>query len=131
MKKSIFFVFVCAITTVANAQQADTTVVFNKLVHDFGAIVKSDGTKTYSFEFTNKGSQPVTVQNVTSSCGCTTPDWTKEPVAPGDKGFVKVSYAPSGITAFDKTVTVNMVGGSPGVIVLHIRGSVTASTEKQ
>jgi len=131
MKKCIFFVIVCAIASVANAQQADTTVVFNKLVHDFGVIVKSEGTKTYSFEFTNKGSQPVTIQNVTSSCGCTTPDWTKQPVVPGEKGFVKVSYAPSGITAFKKTVTVNIVGGSPGAVVLHIRGNVTASTEKQ
>ena len=131
MKKGIFFVVVCAIATVANAQQADTTVVFNKLVHDFGVIVKNDGTKTYSFEFTNKGRQPVTIQNVTSSCGCTTPDWTKEPVAPGAKGFVKVSYEPSGTTAFDKTVTVNIAGGSPGVVVLHIRGNVTASTGKQ
>ena len=131
MKKCIFFVIICAIAKMASAQQADTTVVFHKLVHDFGVIVKSEGTRTYSFEFTNKGSQPVTIQNVTSSCGCTTPDWTKEPVVPGEKGFVKVSYAPSGITAFNKTVTVNIAGGSPGTVVLHIRGNVTASTEKQ
>ena len=131
MKKCIFFVIICAIATVTSAQQADTTVVFNKSVHDFGAIVKSDGTKTYLFEFTNKGRHPVTIQNVTSSCGCTTPDWSKEPVAPGAKGFVKVSFAPSGTGAFEKTVTVNIAGGNPGVFVLHIRGNVTASTEKQ
>ena len=131
MKKCIFFVIVCAIAPMASAQQADTTIVFHKLVHDFGAIAKSDGTKTYLFEFTNTGRQPVSIQNVTSSCGCTTPDWTKEPVAIGAKGFVKVSYVPSGTTIFDKTVTVNITGGNPEVVVLHIRGSVTASTEKQ
>ena len=126
MKKGILFIIVCAIANMVHGQQADTTIVFNKLVHDFGAIAKSDGAKTYSFEFTNKGSQPVTIQKVTSSCGCTSSDWTKEPVAPGKKGFVKVSYTPSGTTAFTKTITVNIAGGSPETFVLYIRGNVTA-----
>ena len=126
MKKGILFIVVCAIAGTVHAQQADTTVLFNKLTHDFGAIAKSEGAKTYSFEFTNQGRQPVTIQNVTTSCGCTTSGWTKNPVAPGEKGFVKVSYTPSGVTAFSKTITVSLTGGSPETIVLHIRGNVTA-----
>jgi hypothetical protein len=122
MKKGIIFILVCTIANMVYAQKADTTVVFNKLVHDFGTIVIRDGVQTYSFEFTNKGSHPVTIQKVTSSCGCTTSGWTKEPVAPGAKGYVKVSYTPSGITTFNKSITVNLTGGSPEVIVLQIRG---------
>ena len=130
MKKVFVFIIVCTIANMVYAQQSDTTVVFNKLAHDFGAIANSDGVQTYSFEFTNKGAQPVTIQKVTSSCGCTTPDWTKEPVAPGKKGNVKVSFNPSGEASFHKSVTVNVAGGSPEVIVLHIRGNVTVSSAK-
>ena len=126
MKKGILLIIVCTIVNMVDAQQADTTVVFNKLVHDFGAIVKSDGSQSYSFEFTNKGTTPVTIQKVVSSCGCTTSGWTKEPVAPGEKGYVKVTYNPSGVTTFNKSVTVTMANGSPDVVVLHIRGNVSA-----
>ncbi len=131
MKKGILLIIVCTIMNGIYAQQADTIVVFDKLVHDFGAIVKSDGPQTYSFEFTNKGNSPVTIQKVVSSCGCTTSGWTKEPVAPGEKGYVKATYHPSGITTFNKSITVNMAGGTPETVVLRIRGNVTAPVENQ
>ena len=124
MKKSILFIIVCATVNVAYAQQADTTVVFNKLVHDFGTILNSDGAQTFSFEFTNKSTHPVTIQKVTSSCGCTTSGWTKEPVAPSAKGYLNVTYNPSGGSTFNKSITVNIAGGSPEVFVLQIKGRV-------
>ena len=129
MTRGIFLFIVCSIINMVYAQQTDTTIVFTKLTHDFGVIVKSDGTQTYSFEFTNKGTHPVSIQKVTSSCGCTSSDWTKEPVEPGKKGYVTVSYKPSHVTTFNKSVTVNMAGGSPEVVVLQIRGKVTATNE--
>ena len=131
MKKGILIIIVCTIANMVYAQQADTTVVFNRLVHDFGAIVRSDGQQSYSFEFTNKGSSPITIQKVTASCGCTTSDWTKEPVAPGTKGYIKATYNPSDVTTFNKTITVNIAGGSPEMIVLHIRGSVIETAKRQ
>ena len=131
MKKVILLFIVCTIANMVYAQQTDTTVVFQKIVHDFGTILDSDGVQSYSFEFSNKGNYPVTIQKVTSSCGCTTPDWTKEPVVPGQKGYVKVSFNPSGITTFNKSITVNIAGGNPEVVVLHIQGNVTLSAGKQ
>ena len=127
MKKGILIIIVCTIANMVYAQQADTTVVFDRLIHDFGAIVKSDGLQSHSFEFTNRGNSPITIQKVTASCGCTTSDWTKEPVAPGANGYVKATYNPSDVTTFNKTITVNIAGGSPEVIVLRIRGSVIKS----
>jgi len=124
MKKGILFIIVCAIANMAYGQTSDTTVVFNKLVHDFGTIVKSDGDQTYSFEFTNKNAHPVTIQKVTTSCGCTTSGWTKEPVAPGKKGYVNVTYKPSGNTTFNKSVSVQITGGKPEMVVLQIQGKV-------
>ena len=131
MKKGILFIIVCTIANMVYAQQTDTTVVFNRLVHDFGAITPGDGPQTFSFEFTNRGTSPITIQKVTSSCGCTTPDWTKNPVAPGEKGYVKATYHPSGVTTFNKTITVHLAGGTPEVIVLRIRGNVIASAENK
>ena len=125
MKKVILVIIACTLANVVCAQQADTTIVFNKLAHDFGAIMTADGEQEYSFEFTNRGTHPVTIQKVTSSCGCTSSGWTKEPVAPGKKGYVKVTYRPSDITAFNKSVTVNIAGGNPETVVLYIRGNVT------
>ena len=131
MKKVVLFIIVCNIANMIYAQQADTTVVFQTLAHDFGAIVKNDGDVTYSFEFTNKGERPVTIQNVISSCGCTGSGWTKEPVAPGKKGYVKVSYHPSEITTFNKSVSVKIAGVNPETVTLHIRGNVTAPAENR
>ena len=95
MKKIVFLIIACAITVAVNAQKADSTIVFNKLVHDFGSITKSEGPQSYTFEFTNTGNKPVSVLKVTASCGCTTPGWTKEPVAPGGKGDIKATYNPT------------------------------------
>ena len=125
MKKVFFLIIVCTITNMVSAQQADTTVVFDKLTHDFGAVMKSDEAQEYSFEFTNNGRRPVIIQKVATSCGCTGSGWTKEPVAPGKKGYVKVTYRPSRVTAFNQSVTVNIAGGNPETVVLHIRGNVT------
>lgn len=130
MKKGILLMIACAILTAANAQESGTTLVFDKLTHDFGNIVRGDGPQTYSFEFTNRGNVPVSIQKVTASCGCTTSGWTQEPVAPGAKGFVKVTYSPSGITTFNKSVTVKITGGTPETVALRVQGNVVASQAK-
>ena len=123
--------FACAVCTmlgVINAQERETTVMFSELVHDFGTIVKSDGPQTYSFEFTNTGDVPVAIQSVSASCGCTSPGWTKEPVAPGKKGTIHVTYKPSAPSAFNKSLTVRIAGGMPEEVILRIQGTVAAET---
>jgi hypothetical protein len=107
------------------AAQAQETVKFDKTVHDFGNVPEQGGPVTYSFEFTNTGNVPVIIQDVAASCGCTTPGWSKEPVAPGGRGFVKATFAPSGAVSFDKSLTVTSTG-SPAVVTLRIRGMVVA-----
>jgi hypothetical protein len=125
MKKVFLFAVLCWVGTTAQAQEADTTVVFTTAVHDFGDIFQNAGPQTYAFEFTNTGAEPITIQNVSASCGCTTPGWTKEPVAPGQTGEVKATYNPSSLIPFDKTLTV-YTSGVPAQIVLHIKGKVVA-----
>ena len=86
---------------------AQPKLVFDKTVHDFGKISEGDGTATYDFTFKNTGTAPLVIQDVRTTCGCTTPEWTKQPINPGATGFIKVSYdvkgRPGGI---DKTITV-------------------------
>jgi len=111
---------------VVNAQQKKATVSFSNLEHDYGKIKESDGKTTYKFEYTNTGGEPLVLTDVKASCGCTTPDWTKEPVAPGKKGFVSATYDPKNRPGpFNKTITVNS-NAENGSIVLRIKGDVVA-----
>jgi len=128
MKKFVVISLVLlALTVRAYAQQqvTDTTLVmqFESQVHDYGTIVKgSDG--TCEFKFTNGGKTPLIIQNVSASCGCTVPEWTKEPIQPGKSGSIKVKYNTAIIAGFSKTVTVvSNAKNSP--VILTIRGVVT------
>ena len=100
------------------------TIVFAKTVHDYGTIIQgADG--NCEFKFTNKGKEPLVLSNVTSSCGCTVPQWPKEPIAPGKSGSIKVKYDTNRIGMINKTITVNSNAINPNVI-LTIKGTVTA-----
>jgi hypothetical protein len=104
----------------SNAQGA---IKFKAEKHDFGKIV--EGTQaSYSFEFTNTGKAPVVISNVQPSCGCTTPEWTREPIMPGKTGKVTASYNSAGRPGnFNKTITV-VNNGEVSQIILTIQGSV-------
>jgi hypothetical protein len=89
--------------------------------HAFGTV--SEGpTADYEFQFKNTGKEPIVIQRVQASCGCTTPSYTKEPVAPGKTGIVKASYNTMGRPGeFTKTLTVI---SNAGTKVLTITGTV-------
>ena len=126
MKKILSLVLAClAFSVVVSAQTADTTIVFTSLVHDYGEIVQGSGPQTCKFEFTNTGTEAIVIQSVQASCGCTSPNWTKEPVAPGGKGEVLATYNPGGPAPFEKTLTVRS-SGNPSAIYLRIKGVVVA-----
>jgi len=110
-------VLVFAFTT--NAQGV---IKFKASTHDFGKI-KQGVPATHTFEFTNTGKTPVVISNVQPSCGCTTPEWTREPIMPGKVGKVTASYNAAALGAFNKTITV-VNNGEVGNIVLSIQGTV-------
>ena len=109
----------------AAAQEKGPVISFDKTTHDFGAFLRTAGPQTYRFMFTNTGTEPLIIQKANPSCGCTTPNWSKEPIAPGGQGFVQATYNPSGAAPFDKTITVYS-NGKPSPVVLHIKGRVLA-----
>lgn len=117
--------------TVSGFAQIQTpSMVFQKTEHNFGQIKETGGSAVYTFEFTNKATTPIIISNVTASCGCTTPEWTKAPVIPGKKGTIKVTYDPTNRPGpFDKTITINYNLDSK-VAVLRIKGSVQEKDKK-
>src|SRR6185437_13107 len=91
--------------------------------HDFG-VVEEGQLATYEFEFTNTGSAPVILSDVRASCGCTTPSWPKEAIAPGGKGVIKAQYNSQGRPGtFNKTITVTSNSTEP-TKMLQIKGIV-------
>ena len=78
---------------------------FKQLEHDFGTINPNDVVETV-FTFTNTGETNLVISKATGSCGCTVPDYPKEPIAPGQKADIKVSFNPKGKNGMqNKTVT--------------------------
>ena len=107
-----------------NAQQKTPSASFTTMVHDFGQIKETDGMASYKFEFTNTGATPLILKNVQASCGCTTPNWPKEPILPGTKSIITVTYNPQNRPGhFEKQITVTS-NGEPESLVLRIMGEV-------
>ena len=78
---------------------------FATLEHDFGTIKGEDKVETV-FTFTNTGDTDLVISKAVGSCGCTVPEYPKEPIAPGKKGDIKVSFSPKGKNGMqNKTVT--------------------------
>ncbi len=135
MKKLFFsFAFLVAAMVTANAQntavQAGAKIEFSKETHDYGNI-KYDGEPYCSFEFKNTGDQPLIISNAKGSCGCTVPEWPKEPIAPGAKGSIRVKYDTKRPGPINKSVTINSnaVNVEGGISVLRIKGEVGPAPE--
>lgn len=107
-----------------SAQDQPSMITFSEQTFDFGTIAEEDGPVSHTFYFKNEGTAPIVVNSVKASCGCTTPSWTQEPVAPGDTGIVVAEYNPYNRPgAFSKTISV-ITNTEPNLAVLHIKGMV-------
>jgi len=79
---------------------------FDKKMHDFGNI-KAGEKVSYSFRFVNRGRRNLIIQNASGSCGCTVPDFPKQPIPPGREGFIRVLFNSEGKNGVqEKQVTV-------------------------
>ncbi len=97
-------------------------IKFEKETHDFGGIPQGTPA-TYEFVFKNTGKSPLIITNASASCGCTTPDWTREPIKPGKTGVVKATYNAASPGAFTKSVTV-VSNAKNSTIILYLKGDV-------
>src|SRR3954471_17407266 len=80
-------------------------VEFKALKHTFGKVEQGKPVTT-TFSFVNTSDKPVIIESATAGCGCTTPEYPKEPVLKGKEGTIKVTYNAASMGTFTKTVTV-------------------------
>ena len=103
--------------------RAKTAVNFAKMEHDFGNIKQNTDNK-YVFSFTNTGKEPLIIESATGSCGCTVPNYPKEPIAPGKTGSIEVVYKPGQQeNQQQKQVTV-VANTEPKQTILRIKANV-------
>jgi hypothetical protein len=115
-----------AVTTAPAGKPTPSVVVgpsisFAKKEHDFGKIIMGPKASIV-FSFTNNGNEPVVLTDVKASCGCTTPKWPTEPIAPGATAQIEAVYDTNGRPGyFEKTITVYYAGKTEE---LKIKGNV-------
>jgi outer membrane murein-binding lipoprotein Lpp len=124
-----------ALTSLEETQATGTTTggaapkfEFAEMEYDFGTITEGDVVE-HTFTFTNTGEAPLVIQNASASCGCTVPDWPKEPVAVGNTSEIRVRFDSSNKTGVqNKTIRIT-ANTEPATTTLQIKSSVTPKQE--
>lgn len=125
MKKMLMMaVLLFACVSFASAQDNQAQIKFDKVSHDFGTFSESNPVQECIFTFTNVGQAPLVINQAVASCGCTVPSYTKEPIAPGKTGAIKVTYNGKGKFPghFKKSITVR-TNGKPEMSRLYVEGT--------
>lgn len=124
---SVWMIFCATANVNALPATEDEEITVDKTIHDFGTIKESKGNVSAVFTIKNMANVPIILSKVRASCGCTTPEWTKEPIAPGKTGKVTATYNPKGAGPFEKSITINIsVGDKTRTIVVKVKGTVVA-----
>lgn len=133
MKSILSVLFLLTFTLGVFAQNNNPNAPVFKFVeetHDFGNI-KEGPVGQVDFVFTNTGKEALVIQNCSASCGCTTPDWTKDPILPGKTGKITVKYNTQGrVGSFNKTVYIASNAKSDKErYEIYIKGNVVSETQ--
>lgn len=108
--------------------QTDAQMEFEAVEWDFGTIEQGEVVE-YAFKFKNTGTDPLIISSAKGSCGCTVPEWPREPVAPGESGVIDVKFNSKGKKGKQNkrvTLTTNMV---PSKKVLIVKGQINLKEE--
>ncbi len=111
------------LNNIANENPNQAEFNFEALEYDFGTI-KQGESSTYEFKFTNTGNEPLVITRADGSCGCTVPEYPKEPIMKGQTGSIKVTFNSAGKMGIqDKTVTITS-NAKQNPMVLHMKGTI-------
>ena len=120
-----FFGFDAAAKKSKGNKDGEAKIEFAQKVYDFGVVKEDGGNVSHEFEFVNKGDANLLIFKATAECGCTKPNFPKNPIAPGKSGKLKVTFNPAGRPGgFEKVVTVT-TNGNPRKVRIKIRGTVS------
>jgi hypothetical protein len=127
MKKLLFIAaaFIVASGAMAQVHNPDDVARFNTQKYDFGKV-KQNVPAVYFFELTNKSNKPLVIENAHATCGCTVPEYQKDPILPGKTAKIKVQFNAAAGGRFDKSVYVKLAGVDQEK-VLAITGEVLAA----
>jgi hypothetical protein len=133
MKKAVFtlvlmLMAVMSFNKAAAQIESGPKIDFTKETHDYGTI-KYGADGSCSFEFKNTGNAPLIISNAKGSCGCTVPEWPKEPIAPGAKASIKVKYDTNRPGVINKNVTITSNAVNSPEKVIYIKGTVSPAPE--
>lgn len=110
--------------TIACQALSQAQIEFGERRYDFGKIEEELGKVSCNFEFKNTGNEPLVISNVRASCGCTVPEYTQEPIQPGETGEVKITFNPAGRPGkFSKSIYV-YTNTEPNRTILRVMGNV-------
>lgn len=133
MKKVIFMllavsavIFACNNTKTKTAGTESTSIKFDEESYDFGKVAMGD-TVEHDFSFTNTGELPLIISNAEASCGCTVPEYPKEPLAPGESGIVKVKFDTSNKTGKQHKVVTLTSNAEPAKTEIFLTGEITGT----
>jgi len=125
MKRIAFMMIMVCMSMMAMAQKG-AEIKFDKTSHNFGSFSEKNAVQECVFTFTNVGDKPLVINQAVASCGCTVPSYTKQPIAPGKKGEIKVTYNGAGKFPghFKKTITIR-TNGTVEMTRLYVEGDMT------
>jgi hypothetical protein len=114
---------------IGNDDPNQASFKFEEEEYNFKSINQGE-VVNHNFTFTNTGKEPIVISNAAGSCGCTVPTWPKEPIAPGAKADIKVTFNSAGKQGMqDKTVTLTS-NAKQNPMVLHLKGNVEKPIEQ-
>lgn len=99
---------------------------FEKEEHDFGKVIDGE-TVAYIFKFTNAGKTDLVISDVSTSCGCTVPEYSKEPIRPGQNGELKVSFNSTGKHGYQNKNIVIVANTQPNTTILKVKAQVVTA----
>ena len=125
----MLFLLVCLLHVGAQTETKGAEIKFDKVTHNFGKFSESSPKVSCVFTYTNIGDSPLIINQAMASCGCTVPEYTKQPVMPGQKGEIKVTYNGTGRFPghFKKSITVR-TNGVVEMTRLYIEGDMQEAT---
>ena len=134
MKRNILFILMLLTASIGFAQEEiklkdKGEMKFEKTRHNFGVFAPDTAILTYDFVFTNVGKSPLIIHQASASCGCTVPEYTLEPIMPGSKGKITVTYNGKGRRpgVFRKSITIHN-NGKQTPVRIYIEGEMIDNT---